>query len=116
MKILLTFILGLTLFGCSRPTVEEQYPLPWREPVVGERNEHIEIGRALVKNDITVCGSYYVRQSSDSKSAYLVGCTPDGKSWHYYVVWTYTKDVMPLAETGFESPEVAPDKNYSGVH
>jgi len=98
---LLTFI----IFSCgnSPKSTSDQYPKPWREP---NNEEFIEIGRSLVKNQIKNCGEYYIRPSSEHNHEYLVGCSIDGESWSYYVVWTSVQEVMgPYSDTAIEKPQ-----------
>jgi hypothetical protein len=82
------------IFGCGsdkEKSVTELYPMPWRET---QGNEIITIGRALVKNKITVCGEYVVRPSAQYEGEYLVACTLDGKNYTYFLVWVGTDKVM----------------------
>jgi hypothetical protein len=83
-------------------TVDEQYPKPWRDP---NREELLAIGQTLVKNNISGCGEYYIRPSSQSTGEYLVGCSSDGTTWTYYMVWTAIQNVMgPYSDTTISKP------------
>ncbi|MFB6455897.1 hypothetical protein ACE38W_11555 [Chitinophaga sp. Hz27] len=101
-KILLVSLFIL-LASCHEPTFSERYNQQWREP---QGQEFITIGRALVKNDIRVCGEYYVRKSSLDPGEYVVGCTPDGEKFEYFLVWTSTEKVTPIAATEID---IAPE-------
>mgnify|MGYP006948856663 CR=1 FL=1 len=103
-----TFLVVLFLVSCGDNkshkslTVDEQYPKPWREP---NNEEFVSIGKTLVKNNVTGCGEYYLRSSSQSKGSYLVGCSSDGTNWTYYMVWVYAEKVMgPYTDTTVEKP------------
>ncbi len=57
----------------------------WREARTYD-GEFRDISTALSKNNIRVCGEYYVRLVGDNE--YLVACTPDGQTWNYFIVWS----------------------------
>ncbi len=94
-KILASSLIILFL-SCQQPSFSERYKQKWREPY---DKEFLPIGRALVKNDITDCGEYYVRESSLDPGEYIIGCTADGKKFQYYLVWTSTEVVKPVVAT-----------------
>ncbi len=60
----------------------------------------------LVANNITGCGEYHVQEPT--KGEYLIGCTPDGKTWNYYVMWPRVDDKVYRANDkmleGVKSP------------
>lgn len=83
-------------------TVNERYPLPWTEPT---NDQLISIGQALVGSDIGDCGEYYIRPSSQDKGEFLVGCTANGTTWTYYIVWPDISKVDgPHTDTTIDNP------------
>jgi len=61
---------------------ESTYSKSWRSP---QGNEYRDIGRIMVKNNITGCGEYHVKETTQDE--FVVACTSDGKNWVYYVVY-----------------------------
>ena len=80
-------------FGCGNSTSQKKagtviddnrtYSLSWRSPT---DNEFADIGRIMVKNNVTGCGEYYVKEVTSGE--FVAACTSDGKNWNYYVVYT----------------------------
>lgn len=106
MKLLISLTLifnSLIIVSCGgKLTMDEQFPKPWRDP---NQEEFISIGQTLVKNKIRNCGEYYVRPSSQDRNEYLVGCSPDGTNWTYYLVWSNIQKVMgPYSDTTIQKP------------
>ncbi len=55
----------------------------WRKP---RGSEYKDIGKLIVKNNIKVCGEYYVKEETSGE--YIIACSPDGIKWHYFVAYT----------------------------
>ncbi len=55
----------------------------WRMP---RGTEYADIGKLIVKNNIKVCGEYYVKEETSGE--YIIACSPDGIKWHYFVAYT----------------------------
>lgn len=84
---------GLTACDTSEIPSHEQsmselYPGPWRDEF------NIPISRTFVQNDVTGCGQYKYRASSESPAEYLVHCSRDGKKWTAYIVWSRIEELM----------------------
>ena len=99
--------LTLLFFSCGESnqdkSVNQIYPMPWRDT---QGNEIATIGRALVKNNVKVCGQYVVRPSAQYKGEYLVACTPDGQKYVYFLVWVDTEVVNgPFDDVTVETPQ-----------
>lgn len=76
----------------------------WREASTYD-GEFKDISTALSKNNIRVCGEYYVRLVGDKE--YLVACTPDGETWNYFIVWSRVGSVYKAdseTEMAIEAP------------
>jgi len=105
LKGILISTIVLFAFACgssNQGDINSTYPEPWKDPT-GE--EYQKIGKALVKNNITGCGEYYVRLSAENKGEYLVACSRDGESWSYYLVWTGIDEVNgPYLDTIITAP------------
>jgi hypothetical protein len=99
------FFISMLLVSCggnSKMTINEQYPEPWKD---ANSEQNIEIGQTLVKNNISGCGEYYIRPSSQNTNEYLVGCSSDGIIWKYYMVWPKIQNVMgPYIDTTIQKP------------
>lgn len=106
-RVTLILIIYFTIIslGCetNNLTINQRYPLPWREPSV---EEFQSLGSTIVKNGLTDCGEYYVRQSSEDHDEYLVACTSDGINFNYYIIWpTIEKMMIPSSSEKIESPK-----------
>tara|TARA_R110001592_G_C12994718_1_gene735361 strand:- start:141 stop:593 length:453 start_codon:yes stop_codon:yes gene_type:complete len=64
-------------------TDDRTYSHSWRSPV---GDEYVKIGRIIVKNDIKVCGEYYVKEIENGEL--VIACTGNGQDWDYFVVYT----------------------------
>jgi len=53
----------------------------WR---TANSSEFLTLGKIILENDFKVCGEYQVKKLNESE--YLIGCTPDGITWHYRTV------------------------------
>ncbi len=82
-------------------TINERYPMPWTDP---GNAEMMKVSRSLVKNNITGCGEYYVRNSAVDDGECLVACTPDGENWNYYIVWYNIENVSRTNSGNIEKP------------
>jgi hypothetical protein len=85
-KLLFIILLTLTTF-VEAQTLDQHYPKPWVEP---NNEELVSIGRTLVKNNITGCGDYQIRQSKEKDGEYYVRCF-NGHSYNYYFCWIYSQ-------------------------
>ena len=81
------FSVALFLITCSFSFAEE-WSGPWRDDV------NFEITKTLIQNNVRLCGEYKYKQSAKSKNEYIVHCTPDGKNWYAYIVWTGIGKIM----------------------
>mgnify|MGYP007022264338 CR=1 FL=1 len=90
------------LIGCGKSdpppspkpelTLAERYPGPWVSDV------DLAITRALIRNNVSGCGQYKYRSSSQNSGEYLVYCSRDGETWTAYIVWPNVEKAMgPLA-------------------
>ena len=95
-NIVLVAIILAFFTGCGQDmSLEEEWSGPWKEDV------NIGITKALIKNKVTLCGEYKYKHSKKSSSEYIVHCTPDGKNWYAYIVWTGTEKII-----GPHKPEI----------
>ena len=73
-------------------TMAQRYPGGWHTDF------HVEISRALAKNNIRGCGEFKYKPSTDNVNKdigeFLVRCTADGKTWVSYLVWAGIDNVM----------------------
>jgi|JI8StandDraft_2_1071088.scaffolds.fasta_scaffold68934_1 hypothetical protein len=76
------YIIGSNSSGGNVIEDENTYSQSWRSP---EGTEFRDIGRIMVKNNISGCGEYQVKEITDNE--FVVACTPDGTNWTYYVVY-----------------------------
>jgi RNA polymerase subunit RPABC4/transcription elongation factor Spt4 len=53
----------------------------WR---TANSSEFLTLGKIILENEIKICGEYQVKKLNEFE--YLLGCTPDGKTWHYRTV------------------------------
>jgi len=75
---------------------DDKYSSEWQSP---SGDEIALISPILVKERISGCGEYRLKQATGSDSEYLLACTSDGDNWNFYVVWTSSKEVMgPLSD------------------
>ncbi|RYD90023.1 MAG: hypothetical protein EOP50_16645, partial [Sphingobacteriales bacterium] len=56
-------------------TINERYPMPWREP---NGKELSALGQVIKKKGIGACSKYQVRAADGAPGEYLVACTADG--------------------------------------
>jgi hypothetical protein len=111
-KIIILTFLSLSFFNSNcnnkKLTIEEQYKLPWKEPI-GEKM--INISRILSNHNVKMCSEYYYRENINSNNEFLVGCSSDGKEWNYYLIWTLSEDLMgPYIDTTITKPYQHRDK------
>lgn len=78
------------VFQPGKPTrsLSEKYPGVWSGAA------SVPISAALARHGARGCGEMYHRQAADSASEFLVYCSPDGRQWIGYLVWTISGDVM----------------------
>lgn len=62
-----------------------EYLKEWSGPWIEDIN--IQIARTLVKNNVKGCGEIKYKESTKTRSKYLVHCSSDGKYWKSYLVW-----------------------------
>lgn len=86
--------------GTTIVDYEKTFDNSWRSP---KGSEFAVIGKLMVKNNITVCGEYYVRIIE--KNEYAIACTPDGTNWTYFVAWPEDEKI------DLANAEYAMDKN-----
>lgn len=101
----MSFAIVLTASACSQSktvSVNERYPMPWKE-VTGK--EMINIGRVMVKNNLTGCGEYYVRPAKEITDDYLVSCSRDGKQWDFFILNVTVNTVVgPFKDSTITNP------------
>lgn len=107
-SLLLVSFLIFSVYACGQSkkqkelTIDERYPKPWKEP---NGQELLVISQTLIKKNVTGCGEYYLRKSSQDSGEYLIGCTSDGVNWSYYIIWPQIEDVMgPYTDESIEKP------------
>ncbi len=72
----------------SMQTLEEKYPLPWK------KDFNTSITRALVANNIRVCGEYKYREYYKKGGEFIVACGDSStNTWVYFIVYTNSKKV-----------------------
>jgi hypothetical protein len=81
--VVLIIIMSLMTESSDVITDERTYSQSWTSP---SANEYVEIGRIIVKNNIKVCGEYYVKEIENGEL--VIACTGNGKDWEYFVVYT----------------------------
>ncbi len=86
---------------CAQTDLSATFTEPWRQPI---NNEFVTIGRTLVKNGLTNCGEYYVKQSIHNNAEFLVACSPDSLEWTYHIVNTKTQEVLKLENEAILNP------------
>ena len=78
----------VALLAFSPALSADEWSGPWRDDV------NFEITKTLIENNVRLCGEYKYKQSAKSKNEYIVHCTPDGKRWYAYIVWTGIGKIM----------------------
>ena len=78
------------------PTAAD-YSGTYREPL---GNEFLPIGRALVKQQVTDCGSFRVEPNVNDPREFKIRCTRDGKTFVNYLVRTDVNTVTQLSADG----------------
>ncbi len=99
--ILSMFILFSCGSGIHDKPLQEQYHPEWKSPSSADL---VNVGRALIKNDVKVCGEYYVRYHKEYSGEYLLACTKDGNTWHYFQVWDAINEVQEVAAPSIIPP------------
>ena len=61
---------------------DKTYTKEWRSP---QGDEYSKIGKLMIKNNITGCGEYHVKEIETNE--YIIACSRDGENWSYYVAW-----------------------------
>ena len=69
---------------------ERTYSKSWRPPNNGY--EFREIGKAIIKNGVKVCGEYYVKEIMSNE--YIIACSTNGVYWNYFVVYPSTGKIF----------------------
>lgn len=73
------------------------YSGTYRDPL---GNEFLPIGRALVRNQVTDCGSFSVEPNANNPRELKIRCTRDGKTFVYYLVRTDVTTMTRLSADG----------------
>lgn len=76
------YIIGSNSSGGNVIEDENTYSQSWREP---EGTEFRDIGRIMIKNNISGCGDYHLKEVTDNE--FVVACSSDDINWTYYVVY-----------------------------
>ena len=63
------------------------------------------IGKIIAQNGIKVCGDYRLKYIEINQ--YLIACSADGTTWHYFVVYTNLETIF-RADEEMESKLYAP--------
>lgn len=94
---------SVTLAGCGKKeTMVERYPGPWQS------SENARLRKVLEANKATGCETLYWRTyHNEPTTDYLVYCSPDGKTWTAWLVWTSIKQVVGPTDV---FPDIAPPK------
>lgn len=78
----------------EKKTIEETY-YSWQSPSTEQIGK---IARTLIKNNISGCGEFHLREHKEFTGEYLLGCSRDGENWSYYLIWPNSEKIMgPLA-------------------
>jgi hypothetical protein len=100
--VIIFLFLKAVFVGPEKPeNVEEKYEAEWRSP----GTELIEISSVLVKNKVTGCGEYYIKENKMSDGEYILACTSDRIHWNYYAVWIPSGDFMGPLTDNFSKPK-----------
>lgn len=75
-------------FFFGQKTMADECSGKWKNPL--DHDNFIDISRIMVKNSIRVCGDFYIRECQNNDGEFLCACTPDGTSWHYYIIDIYS--------------------------
>lgn len=86
----------------SEKEVNGSYAPSWISGI--DSPDFVEISKALVKNNISGCGSYYIKKSTKWDNEYLVACTSDGETYNYHIVFTASGSVTSVSGKGITPP------------
>lgn len=75
-------------------TDKRTYEQSWRSASAGY--EYTTIGRIIVKNNIKVCGEYFVKEIENNE--FIIACTSNGTYWNYFVVYTSLDKIYRASE------------------
>ena len=93
LAVFILVIMGIYSLGNGSGGVvgdERTYTESWRLPNAG--SEFREIGIAIVRNGIKVCGEYYVKEIMTNE--YVIACSANGVTWNYFVVYPKTGKIF----------------------
>ena len=93
--LLIAAFIYISTFGNNKKAINETYIGEW---VSANNSEAQKITKTLIKNNISGCGEYYVKESTENNNEYLVACSSDGKNWNLYIVWSEIEEIQgPLS-------------------
>ena len=81
----------ISTFDSKAKTISETYTGEW---VSATNSEVQKITKTLIKNNISGCGEYYVKESKENNNEYLVACSSDVKNWNLYIVWSEIGEIQ----------------------